>query len=255
MTKNAHLKQFTNPRDKVIVALDGITDLESFRSLVQLLAPIVGWFKIGTEAMLKFGAPTLIHTIKNAGGKVFADLKLNDIPATCKKTAANFTDADMINIHCSSGQEAMQEVLTTVGSNTAVIGVTVLTSLNNDDSLEIFNTGIKSKVRDFAYAAVNSELDGVVCSAQDLSDLNDNEWFHEMLKITPGIQPAWFTTSNDQKRVMTPGEAIKAGATALVIGRAITNPPKDSVAGGNPEQAAQLIVEEIAAAMNELAAK
>ena len=248
--KDVHFK-FNIPKDKVIVALDGIKSLEDFKALVALLSPIVGWFKIGTEAMLQYGAPILISIVKNAGARVFCDLKLHDIPATCRKTASNFRDADMINIHCSAGIEAMERTLEAVSPETLVIGVTVLTSFNEENCTNVYNSSIEAKVRSFTRKASFIGLDGIVCSPQDIESLKKFPWFENMLRITPGIQPQWMQ-ANDPKRVMTPYEAIKAGATALVIGRAITAPPQDSLANGNPVIAARVILEEIQRALNEM---
>jgi orotidine-5'-phosphate decarboxylase len=247
MNTHNFLDKFATAKDKVIVALDGIASLDEFKATVNRLAPLVGWFKIGTEMMLQYGAPTLIAIIKEAGAKVFCDLKLNDIPATCEKTAAKFKGVDMINIHCSAGEEAMKAVLSAVGPETIVIGVTVLTSFNDAMCQDVFGSGVEYKVLQLAEQAAQSGLHGIVCSAQDLKSY---QLFWEIIKITPGIQPTWMQ-SNDQKRVMTPGEAIKAGATALVIGRAILTPPQIPTSG-NSEIAAKLIISEILEAMNDM---
>lgn len=252
INKENSFNKFATAKDRVIVALDGIANLEEFKATVKQLAPIVGWFKIGTEMMFQYGAPPLIAIIKEAGAKVFCDLKLNDIPATCGKTASNFKNADMINIHCASGDEAMGFVLNAVGPETIVIGVTVLTSFDNEMCNDIFGSEVQYKVLQFAESAAQSGLDGIVCSAKDLENLKSYQLFGEIIKITPGIQPSWMQ-GNDQKRVMTPGEAIKAGATALVIGRAILAPPQIP-ASGNPEIAAKLILSEIESAMQDLSA-
>jgi orotidine-5'-phosphate decarboxylase len=125
--------------------------------------------------------------------------------------------------------------------NSLVFAVTVLTSLEESNANLIFGAPSKAKVLQFARDANSAGVNGIICSPQELELLGKQKELSHLLKITPGVRPAWAPT-NDQKRVMTPGGAIAAGAIAVVVGRPITQPPKEV---GSPVDAVKLIQEEI----------
>lgn len=238
-------------KDRVIVALD-VDSLEKAQALVKSLAPYVGCFKVGLELLTAVGAPRVVASIHNWDGEVFYDGKLNDIKQTIANTAkvVSGLGVKMFNVHASMGIEAMNAAVINKG-NSLVLAVTVLTSLEENNAHLIFGSPSKAKVLQFARDALIAGCDGIICSPQELELLGKQPELADLLKITPGVRPLW-AAANDQKRVMTPGEAIKAGATALVIGRPITNPPKEV---GTSVDAVKRILEEIESALQEMEVK
>jgi orotate phosphoribosyltransferase len=275
-------------KEKIIVALD-VDNLEKAADLVKILKNHVGYFKIGLELLSAEGAPKVIEMVHGLGGKIFYDGKFKDIPNTIEGSfkAVVSQGIEMINLHCDGGSKMMKLAVSTtkavalegIVEKPIILGVTLLTSLNYDDLVEIgireeFNeTAVKDQleaefldtklhqvtedqirqeilkrkkeqVEDFvaklARLAQNCGLDGVIASPQEIKVIREY-CDKKFLVVTPGIRPEWAQT-NDQKRIMTPKQAIIAGADYLVIGRPITNPPQEI---GDPVKAAQLIAQEI----------
>lgn len=228
--------------ERLIVALDYPTLDEALR-LVDQLGDTVSFYKIGLELMTAAGAPTVAAALKSRGVQIFLDGKFNDIPNTiegaCRETAK--LGVTLFNVHGSIGTKAMEAAARAKG-NSKIIAVTVLTALSDADCREIFHTGASEKVVEFATAAQKAGLDGVVCSPLELELLSS---FKNFWKVTPGVRPTW-ASSDDQRRVMTPLEALQKGATHLVIGRPITKPPS---AVGSPKAAAARILEEMEKAL------
>ena len=229
-------------KDKIIVALD-VDNLEDAGTLIGQLAPHVGCFKIGLELMTSVGAPEAVRFIHQRGGRVFLDGKFNDIPATVGKAAkaAARLGVTMFNVHASAGVEAMRAAAANKGSS-LLLAVTVLTALDEGACRSIFGAAPDEAVLRFAQDAREAGVDGIICSPRDLGALGKDRRFDKLLKVTPGVRPAW-ASPGDQKRVMTPKEAVEMGATALVIGRPITNPPAEI---GSPAEATRRILAEIA---------
>lgn len=230
--------------EQIIVALD-VKDLDSAKSLVEQLAPYVGCFKIGLELITSVGGPQAVDFIHELGGDVFYDGKFDDIPNTvggASKAVAGL-NVKMFNIHASAGVEAMMAAVANKGYS-LVLAVTVLTSLEENNAHLIFGAPSKAKVLQLARDAKIAGCDGIICSPQELELLSRQKELDGLLKITPGVRPEWAAVG-DQKRVMTPAEAIKAGATALVIGRPITKPPAEI---GTPLDAVKRIIDDIAEA-------
>ncbi len=196
-------------KSKIIVALD-VNDLGKAKKLVKLLYPKIKFFKIGLEFINTGKAPELISFIKNLGGKVFYDIKLNDIPNTVGRSVKVISKLGVwgFTIHASSGREAIQAARANKGK-AKLIGVTVLTSIDTQ----------KNKIVGLAQMLAEEKADGVVCSVNEAVLLKRN--FPKLKVITPGIRPSWAET-NDQKRLAIPRDAIKAGSDYLVIGRPIT---------------------------------
>ena len=232
-------------KDRIIVALD-VDNLDKAASLVENLAPYVGCFKVGLELLTAVGAPKVVEFIHSFGGQVFYDGKFDDIPntvgAAAKVVAA--MNVKMFNVHASAGVEAMMAAVANKGRS-LVLAVTVLTSLEENNVHLIFGGPSKAKVLQFTRDAKIAGCDGVICSPQELGLLGKQKELGELLKVTPGVRPEW-TTADDQKRIMTPAEAIMAGADALVIGRPITKPPAEI---GTPVDAAKKIAEEISSVL------
>lgn len=232
-------------KDRIIVALD-VDNLDKAKSLVESLAPYVGCFKVGLELVTAVGAPQVVDFVHSLGGQVFYDGKFDDIPNTiggATKAVAGL-NVKMLNVHASAGIEAMMAAVANKGQS-FVLAVTVLTSLEENNAHLIFGGPSKAKVLQYARDAKLAGCDGVICSPQELELLGKQKELGNFMKVTPGVRPEWAAVG-DQKRIMTPAEAIKAGATALVIGRPITKPPTEI---GSPIDAAKRIAEEISAVL------
>ncbi|MBI1909155.1 MAG: orotidine-5'-phosphate decarboxylase [Deltaproteobacteria bacterium] len=230
-----------NPEEKIIVALD-VDNLDRAKSLVTMLAPYVGCFKAGLELITTAGAPQVVKFIHNLGGEIFFDGKFDDIPNTvgaASKAVASL-GVKMFNVHASAGIEAMRAAVANKGKS-AVLAVTVLTAIDEKTCRHIFGDTPSAKVLQLALDAREAGVDGIICSPQELAPLGGEKLLRGLAKITPGVRPVW-ASKNDQKRVMTPAEATRAGATALVIGRPITNPPPEI---GTPVDAVKKILEEL----------
>ena len=231
-----------NLKDRIIVALD-VRELDEMKTWVEELSPFVGCFKVGLELITSVGAPAVVNWIHQAGGSVFLDGKFHDIPHTVRAAseAAAALGVKMFNVHASAGREALQHAHQ-VKKNSLLLAVTVLTSTNEETCQHIYHSSIPSQVTALAQDAKACGVDGLICSAEDLKFLNPHPELQSLLKITPGIRPAW-ADQNDQKRSLTPREALLAGATAMVIGRPITQPPR---AIGSRREAAQRVLDEMA---------
>ena len=231
-------------KERIIVALD-VDSLEKALSLVEQLHPHVGCFKAGLELLTSEGAPKVVQAIKEAGGKIFYDGKFDDIPATVAgaSKAVVKLGVEMFNVHASAGRESVAKAVANKG-NSRVLGVTVLTSIGSEECVSIFGDEPGPKVLQFAKMLAEVGANGIICSPQELELLGQQPELAKLLRVTPGVRPLWAAVG-DQKRVMTPGEAIKAGASYLVIGRPITQPPSEI---GGPVEAAKKITEEIASA-------
>ena len=208
---------------KVIVALDS-SNLKSTLNTVSLLKNEVFAFKIGYEFFLNFGLDGY-KKIKKICPKIFLDLKLHDIPNTVSKGiyAIDKLQPLLTTIHISGGDEMMIASKKNKGI-TKVLGVSVLTSLNNIQTRKYYNeSNVKKLVKKFVRAAKKNKLDGVVCSPREI-EIVKQEADKDFLIVTPGIRiETKKITKDDQKRTLTPEEAIKLGANLLVIGRPITN--------------------------------
>ncbi len=212
---------FLNP---IILAIDTKSDLEAYE-ISQEVSGYVGAIKLGLEYFDTYG-PEGIRKIQEIGIPIFLDLKLHDIPMTVKKTIETLSDINpaIINVHALGGQQMMKYALEGLGQaskNTSLIAVTVLTSLNDDDMAILgINYPVKDLVQNLAKLTKDSGLAGVVCSAEEIA-LVRKVCGKDFKIIVPGIRPEG-SQKDDQKRVMTPKQAISLGADYLVIGRPIT---------------------------------
>ena len=202
----------------IIVAIDEINFLKASKIVDDLDCEIC-MIKIGSISFNSIGNE-IISYANNKGFDIFLDLKLHDIPNTVKKSIEGLISQPikMLTVHTSGGKEmliaAMEAVL---GTDIKVFGVTALTSLNNDDTKVIFKRNISDQVNTMLDLAESAGIDGVVCSPHELELVNKRK---SLLSITPGIRLQ--DSNDDQKRIMTPKEAIDLGADYLVIGRPIT---------------------------------
>ncbi|MDP3697312.1 MAG: orotidine-5'-phosphate decarboxylase [Candidatus Taylorbacteria bacterium] len=226
---------------KIIVALD-TSNLNGAKKLVKTLWPRVKFFKIGLEMINTGQAPELIRFIKKLGGRVFYDVKLNDIPNTVAKTSKVISGLgiDMFTVHASAGREAIRAAIRNKGRS-KVIGVTVLTSLGDNVCKVIFGDMPSKKVMQLTDMLLKEGADGIVCSYAEAKLIRKFKRFKKLKIIIPGIRPSW-ASQNEQKRTATPREAIESGADYLVIGRPVTDPPKKI---GSPSTALDIIIKEL----------
>lgn len=230
-------------KDSLCVALDG-SDREWILSTASALVDHAGWLKIGLEGFTAHG-PSLVHEVASLGPRILLDLKLHDIPATVERSAANCAacGASMLTVHAAGGRRMLEAAVEgakrgSPGGPPHVVAVTVLTSL---DRAALSDLHIPLRAADLVMAwarlARESGLNGVVASAREAAALR-RECGDEFLIVTPGIRPA-SSEADDQRRVVTPAEAVRAGADVLVVGRPITR-------ANDPAAAAKKIVEEMA---------
>jgi len=227
-------------RDRLIVALD-VPSATAARRIIADLGDVVSTFKVGKQLFTAEG-PSLVRELVEAGQKVFLDLKFHDIPHTLAQavTAAAGLGVSMLTVHASGGAkmlEAAAKAAAESRSHPQILAVTVLTSLSDDDLQTI---GISGRVIDhvlrLAGLARASGCAGVVASPQEVPELR-RELGEGFAIVTPGVRPEG-AKKGDQVRVATPGEAIAAGATQVVVGRPITE-------AANPRVAAEAILAEI----------
>ena len=226
MTKNA---------DKIIVALDVASEKEALQ-LVNDLHSEVAMFKVGLQLYTATG-PGLVGGISLLS-RIFLDLKLHDIPNTVGKAveSAGTRGVEMLTIHLTGGSE-MIRAATAAKGKTLILGVTVLTSSDEQTLREIGVSGqVDEQVLRLARLGVDNGIDGIVASPHEIKALRA-EFGNRIKIVVPGIRPSW-ATAGDQKRFMTPREAIEAGADYLVVGRPIT-------AQKNPKEALEKILDEI----------
>lgn len=233
-------------KDRIIVALD-TKDLDQMRKLVRELKDHVGMFKVGLELIMSYGprAAVIIHGL---GGKVMFDPKLADIPTTVGKAMQSIAmcEFELCTVFVPAGLDSMTAAVEKRG-NTKIIGVTVLTTMDEAACGATYNMGVADGVLRFADQAKLAGCQGIVCSPQEIALIRSRPTVADLMLVTPGVRPTW-AAANDQRRIMTPGEAIRAGADYLVIGRPITNPPTSV---GSPVDAAVLIADEIEEALSQ----
>lgn len=202
----------------------------------------VGGLKLGLEYIMSNG-PQGIAPFKELGLPIFIDVKLHDIPNTVAGAVKSLLplEPDFITIHTSGGaammKAAAEAAATATGKRPKLLGVTVLTSLDANDMSQVGqDTNTAAQVERLALLAKDSGLDGIVCSSAEVANLR-KVLGPDMILMVPGIRPTW-AAANDQKRIMTPRDAMEAGATYLVVGRPITG-------AEDPSSAADLVTQEI----------
>jgi orotidine-5'-phosphate decarboxylase len=243
MTKNEEQAK------RIIIALD-VDTKHAALSLVRKLQ-IAQIFKVGLTLFTSEG-PSLLREIQRHGKKIFLDLKLHDIPHQIAGAvrAGIGLGVHMMTLHASGGKEMMAKAAETAVREAArcqtdkplLLAVTILTSLKEDQLRDIgMDERVDEQVLRLARLAKESGMDGVVCSPQEI-DIIKKEFSRDFLVVSPGIRPAW-STAQDQKRILTPGEAIGRGVDYMVIGRPITQ-------ATSPADAFLQIIEELDGAVN-----
>ena len=205
---------------RIIVAIDTY-DYEDAVALLDQLNPELCKVKVGSVAFNALGKDFL-RLVDQRGFKIFLDLKFHDIPNTVHETILGFADCniELLTIHLSGGPKMITAAMAAAKIiKTKIIGVSILTSLNDDDTSVLFQSTTREQVARLFKLANETAIDGIVCSPLEL-DLAVNILSPEMLKITPGIRD--IEVSDDQSRTMTANEAIKHGASYLVVGRPIS---------------------------------
>jgi len=234
----------TSAADRIFCAVD-TTELEGARTLCRQLAGLVGGVKLGLEFFVAHGPAGVRAVIGEDGPPLFLDLKLHDIPNTVAggvRAALPLKPAFM-TIHTSGGPAMMRAAVEAAAQAGAqrpkILGVTVLTSMDDGDLESVGQrTPVAEQVVRLATVAKQSGLDGVICSPNEVAAIRA-ACGPDFVLMVPGIRPAW-AAKGDQKRVMSPAEALAAGADHLVIGRPITGE-------ADPAAAAKRIVAEIEA--------
>jgi orotidine-5'-phosphate decarboxylase len=219
----------TNP---IYLALD-VPQLNDALDLVKKVKGHVGGIKLGLEFFCAHGAHG-VHMIGQLGLPIFLDLKLHDIPNTVAGAmqAIHVLEPSIVTVHASGGRAMLEDAKAAAGEHTKVVGVTMLTSM---DERDLARTGIEGSAHDhvlrLAELAHDAGLDGIVCSGQEVKSVHD-QW-KDGFFVVPGLRPAG-SAAGDQKRVVTPRQARDDGASVLVIGRPISR-------ADNPAQAAREI--------------
>ena len=234
-------------KDRLIVALDVATLAEEENALREL-GGTVSFFKVGNQLFTAAG-PRAVEAIKKTGAKVFLDLKYHDIPNTVERTAQAACDlgVDLFNVHALGGFEMMECAAKAVWNwseekgrpGPKILGVTVLTSLSEASLKDVMgetNRTLEEEVLMLARMASSAGLDGVVASPEEIVPIKE-ACGKEFIVLTPGVRPQG-SEMGDQKRVLTPGEAIRRGADYLVVGRPI-------LSALNPREAAGAILQEM----------
>ncbi|MEK6646915.1 MAG: orotidine-5'-phosphate decarboxylase [Candidatus Firestonebacteria bacterium] len=233
-------------KSKLIVALD-VDSAKQAIAIVKKLKNYVQIFKVGLQLFTAEG-PKIINAIKKLGVEVFLDAKFHDIPNTVAKACESVVRLQiaMLNVHTLGGYEMMlvaKESVERTASKLKIkkpvlLGVTILTSINSDILKNEIGVKInlKAKVKQLALLAKKAGLDGIVASPQEITDIR-KVCGKKFIIVTPGVRPAW-AGLDDQKRIMTPWEAINAGANYIVVGRPILK-------AQNPVIAVQQILGEI----------
>jgi len=231
-------------KDYIIFPLD-VSSVNTAKQYVETLSESVGMFKIGLELFIRSG-PDIIDFIKTSGATgVFLDLKLHDIPATVSRAMQNIADLGVAfaTVHCGETSRMLEAAVKGGKDKVGVLGVTVLTSVLNQDLesagfRKIFYDDLTRLVIKRAAMAKQAGCKGIVCSALEVKMIKETLG-QDFIAVTPGIRPAWDATGkNDQRRVTTPARAVENGSDYLVIGRPIRD-AKD------PKDAAVRIAEEI----------
>ena len=233
-------------KDQLIIALDFPTSEEAV-SLVDAIGTNASYYKVGLELFLN-SRGRVLDELKARDKKIFLDLKFHDIPNTTAQACrwAAGLGVDMFNVHAGGGLEMMQRAReATIEGALAkglaapkLIAVTILTSFDQDGLAKVgFGGAVEDNVKRLAALTNEAGLDGVVCSSKEIGFIREAVENQEFLTVCPGIRPLW-AAKGDQKRIMTPSQALEAGVNHIVVGRPITK-------AENPVEAVKKILEEM----------
>lgn len=218
-----------DPGNRLIAAIDAATRAEA-EELIAALARVPSFVKLGLELFCAEG-PRVVSDVVAGGQRVMLDLKLHDIPETVGRAAARVAGlgAELLTVHASGGRAMLEAAVKGAGA-TRVLAVTILTSMDAQDLVDVgFGKPVEEAVVHLARLAKSAGCAGVVASPKETRLIREAVG-SDFLIVTPGIRPA-DTQVGDQKRVMTPGEAMTAGSDLIVVGRPLrANPPKAAAA-------------------------
>ena len=227
-----------------IVALD-VPDVERALALVDRLGVSCGFYKVGGELFTAVG-PSVVASLREAGKRVFLDLKFHDIPNTVRAAArsAATSGASLITVHAIGGVPMIQAAVEGAGAECGVLGVTVLTSLD-EDALSAATgrtvTSVSDEVSRLARLVLDAGAHGVVCSGHEVERINAENG-GRLATLVPGIRLSG-DAAHDQSRVVTPADAVRVGATYIVLGRTVT-------AAADPAAAMQRVLDELSVRAN-----
>lgn len=236
-----------SPKHRIIFPLD-VPNLKDARRFVRLLKNDIGVFKIGLELFVSEGPDIIRMVKKESSAKIFLDMKFHDIPETVRRACSSAVKhgVDFLTVHAEGGGSLLKSVVE-ISGNTKILAITVLTSLSKKDLKDI---GIKKELQEplklvlnRARLAKKTGCHGVVCSGLEVKYVK--ALGKDFITVCPGIRPLWsISKKDDQKRVVTPYQAIKNGADYIVVGRPIRD-------ADNPVIAAKKVAEEIKTALKE----
>lgn len=240
-------------KDRIIVSID-VDEISEARELIDDIGHEVGMLKFGLQLGTSAGWGQVMQALRDTAPNtgVFADTKFMDIPNTMYGAARSIQRhrPAIFNVYAGNSLEALSRTVEgaqsavddypEVNEKSLIIGVTVLTSINDEESQSIFGAKAAEKVLEFGDRAAQAGLDGLVCSPQEVAALRSRDTTKNMVLVTPSIRPEWAAT-NDQARPTTPRQAVDMGSDYLVIGRPITAPPN----GMSRKEAVQKIIEEL----------
>lgn len=233
------MTQSIRPDERLIFALD-VPDTERARGLVETLGNAVAFYKVGLELFLTDGFFEFVDWLDKHDKKIFVDLKLFDVPATVGRAVARLAERniDFLTVHGNQG--LMEAAAEAKGDHLKILAVTALTSLDRGDLDDLgFDCDVEALVLSRARRAFEAGCDGIVSSGLEVASLRQ-QVPDKLIAVTPGIRPV--ANDDDQKRVMTPTQAIRAGSDYLVIGRPIRD-------AADPRAAAEAIQTEIRSAI------
>lgn len=261
MAENVYRELIEDPSDRVIVALDDMT-WDRAVSVMRETHLLVGMGKINSLAQ-NDGWQHATNLLADLGSLTMADEKFHDTPKTVELEVVEVAKSGpaFITVHASGGLKMMEAAVQ--GSETGediflethdyqdydprfqvppgILAITILTSLDEQECLSIYGATPEKKVLQLARLAAEAQVDGIVCSGQELRAIRAIPDLDHLVTVVPGITPSWAKKAHDQSRIVTPAEAVESGADFIVVGRAITQPP-DGMAVG---EAAARIAEEI----------
>lgn len=242
-----------NPQERIIVAVDVERIDEAVMETVRALAPHVGLFKIGLELIMAGEADKAVRAVGDPT-KVMFDAKLHDIPHTVGKTVGRIAakDVGMFTVHASGGVRMVEAAVRERGDSHPLV-VTVLTSLDEKECERVYHANPAEQVENLAMLAIEAGAEHLVCSAADIPSVRRAEklMHRPIMKVTPGVRVDWGEgqQADDQRRILTPRQAVFAGADYLVIGRDIMQAERRH--GISPLEAARRIAEEMASVLKD----
>ncbi|MBI3074997.1 MAG: orotidine 5'-phosphate decarboxylase [Parcubacteria group bacterium] len=234
--------------ERIVFSLDGFTDVWEAVEALNALGPLAKGGIVKIKGLLdRHGTDALVPFLHH-GYRPFVDFKVHDTPDAAAERAVIWrgAGAEFFTVHASGRDEMVRKCVEAGGMTMKIIAVTVLTSFDRTDAMHVFGASVSKMVGNLAWGASCAGAHGIVASPRDMSAIDELKKYNRfsLPVFTPAVRPLW-AAKNDQSRIATPAEAIKAGADYLIIGRPIFKPPTEI---GGPKEAFARIVEEIKSA-------